>query len=244
MMEKNYKNIFETKIKPVLVYVGTIGAILSSIAYIAMVCVLIFGFTARNFVQTLVFAIINGVAGVIIMQMLKIQGQDFAKKIPENEEILKEYYNTKTKDKKIHSMKYFWIKTTISDVISKGLSIVFSTACIIYIIIQGSDDYVLLLLAFVNLVMFFCFGIISLAKAYDFFNEQHMVYVKEQLKIYKEEEAMKEKTLKKAITPSESTESFRDFLKQNNKEIVAAYYGFSPYENISSNEDVTYYKEN
>lgn len=200
-MDKNIdKNLFESKIKPLLVYVGTFGAVLTSVAYVALICVLIFGFSARNFSQTLVFAIINGVVGVIIMQMLKIQGQDFAKKLPENEIILSEYYNTKTKDKKIHSMKYFWIKTIISDIVSKGISIVFSSAGIIYIVVQGSEDYVLLLLAFVNLVMFLCFGIISLAKAYDFFNNQHMAYVKEQLRIYKESENIAEEDINNDYT--------------------------------------------
>ena len=122
------------------------------------------------------------------MQMLKVQGQDFAKQLPENVPILEEYYNTKTKDKKFHSMKYFWIKTVITDTLSKGISIVISTAGIIYIVIAGSEDYVLLLLAAVNLIMFACFGLLSLNKAYDFFNNQHMVYVKEQLRLYKEEQ--------------------------------------------------------
>ena len=185
------KNLFESKIKPLLVYVGTFGAVLTSVAYVALICVLIFGFSARNATQTLVYALINGIIGVIIMQMLKIQGIDFAKKIPENEQILIEYYNTKTKDKKIHSITYFWIKSILTDVISKGISIIISTAGIIYIVIQGSEDYTLLLLAFVNLLMFICFGMLSLSKAYDFYNNQHIVYVKEQLRIYKEEQDAK-----------------------------------------------------
>lgn len=186
-METN-KNFFEAKIKPILTYIGTIGAALMSVAYVILVCIMIFGFSAHNAVQTIVFAVINGIVGLMIMQMLKVQGQDFAKQLPENIPILEEYYNTKTKDKKFHSMKYFWIKTVITDTLSKGISIVVSTAGIIYIVIAGSDDYVLLLLAAVNLIMFACFGLLSLSKAYDFFNNQHMVYVKEQLRLYKEEE--------------------------------------------------------
>lgn len=186
-METN-RNFFEAKIKPILTYIGTIGAALMSVAYVILVCIMIFGFSAHNAVQTLIFAIINGIVGLMIMQMLKVQGQDFAKQLPENIPILEEYYNTKTKDKKFHSMKYFWIKTVITDTLSKGISIVVSTAGIIYIVIAGSDDYVLLLLAAVNLIMFACFGLLSLSKAYDFFNNQHMVYVKEQLRLYKEEQ--------------------------------------------------------
>lgn len=184
---------FETKIKPALLYVGTIGAGLTSIAYIALVCILIFGFLGHNMLQTIVFAVINAVIGFTIMQMLKIQGQDFAKTLPENVPILAAYHQAQTKDKKFRSMRYYWTKTLISDAFTKALTIAFTTIGIIYIVIQGSQDYTLLLMAFVNLVMFFCFGLISLSKTYDFFNNEHMAYVQEQLRIYyKQQEAANE----------------------------------------------------
>lgn len=182
-------NFFEKRIKPALLYIGSIGAALTSVAYVALVCILIFGFLAHSATQTLVFAIINAIIGLIIMQFLKVQGQDFAKSIPSNKVILDEYYRTRTKDKKLHSIKYFWVKTIITDLITKGISIAFTTIGIIYIVITGSQDYTLLILAFVNLVMFFCFGLLSLSKAYDFFNNEHMAYVQEQLRLYKEQEA-------------------------------------------------------
>ena len=84
-------------------------------------------------------------------------------------------------------MKYFWIKSTITDVCSKGFSILFSTAAVVYIIIEGSDDYTLYLMAFVNILMFICFGLLAMVKAYDFFNNNHIPYVKEQIRLYKEE---------------------------------------------------------
>ena len=58
---------FESKIKPALLYVGTIGAVLTSNAYVALVCILIFGFMGHNLLQTIVFAIINAVIGFTIM---------------------------------------------------------------------------------------------------------------------------------------------------------------------------------
>lgn len=48
-------------------------------------------------------------------------------------------------------------------------------------VIQGSNDYNLLFLAIVNLLMFVCFGFISLVNAYDFYNNNHVPYMKEQL---------------------------------------------------------------
>jgi hypothetical protein len=51
------------------------------------------------------------------------------------------------------------------------------------LVIQGSNDYNLLFLAVVNLLMFVCFGFISLVNAYDFYNNKHVPYMKEQLGI-------------------------------------------------------------
>ena len=50
------KNTFETKIKPVLSYVGAIGAGLMCIAYVIVVFVLIHGFKATVIFNTLLFA--------------------------------------------------------------------------------------------------------------------------------------------------------------------------------------------
>ena len=155
------KSFFEKKIQPILQYVGVIGAILMSIMYIITVVILIIGFKAQSIQNTVVFAIINAIVGLIIMQFLKIQGISFAKNIPENTEIIKQYYSTKTRDKKIQSIKYYWTTSLIKDLVFKGLSIAFTTAGIIYIVIVGSNDYNLLLLAFVNLILFICFGLLA-----------------------------------------------------------------------------------
>ena len=176
------KSFFEKKIQPILQYVGVIGAILMSIMYIITVVILIIGFKAQSIQNTIVFAIINAIVGLIIMQFLKIQGISFAKNLPENIEIVKQYYNTKTKDKKIQSIKYYWTSSLIKDFISKGLSIAFTTAGIIYIVIVGSNDYTLLLLALANLILFICFGLLALNNAYEFYNNKHVPYMQEMIK--------------------------------------------------------------
>ena len=187
------RNLFETKIKPMLIYIGSIGAGLTSIAYIIMVCVLLFGFNSTtDLVNTLLFAIINAVFGLLILQFLKVQGTSFAKDIPENKEVLAQYYATKTKDKKFHSIKYYWITSVTKDIIAKGVSIFISTCCVIYIVIQGSENYTLLLLAAVNLILFISLGLLGLSNAYDFYNNQHINYIKDQLrKLNEESEAEK-----------------------------------------------------
>ena len=176
------KSFFEKKIQPILQYVGVIGAILMSIMYIITVVILIIGFKAQSIQNTIVFAVINAIVGLMIMQFLKIQGISFAKNLPENIEIIKQYYNTKTKDKKIQSIKYYWTSSLIKDFISKGLSIAFTTAGIIYIVIVGSNDYTLLLLALANLILFICFGLLALNNAYEFYNNKHVPYMQEMIK--------------------------------------------------------------
>ena len=192
-------NYFEQKIKPILLYVGTIGAILMSIGYIILMFVLVLGFKATtDLTQSLVFAGVNAIVGFIIMQFLKVQGVDFAKNIDSNEETIKEYNKVVCKQldkkkKKMHTMTHFWTKTVITDLLTKIITVAITTAGIIYIVVEGSNDYNMLLLSVVNLLLFACFGLLSLVKAYDFYNNQYIPYVKEAIKKYNEDEEERQK---------------------------------------------------
>lgn len=182
------KTTLEKKILPVLNYVGIIGAAIMVVAYIIAVFVLIRGFKAEALMHTTIFGCVNAATGFVIMQFLKIQGVSFAKMLPENQEIIKEYYKTKTKDKKPHSIKFFWTTSVIKDVITKCATLSTTTIGLIYIVVQGSNDYNLLFLAIVNLLMFMCFGFISLVNAYDFYNNNHVPYMVGKLNEAKEAE--------------------------------------------------------
>lgn len=181
------KTVFEKKIKPILQYIGAIGAVLMSIMYIVCVVILIVGFKAQTILNVTIFAIVNALVGLIIMQFLKIQGISFAKNIPENKEILDKYYSTKTKDKKYRSINFYWATSLIKDILLKGISVIASSVGLIYIVIQGCNDYTLLLLALVNLVMFICFGLLALNQAYEFYNNRHIPYILHQLEINKDD---------------------------------------------------------
>ena len=172
---------FETKIKPILTYVGAIGAVLTSIAYVLLILVLINGFEIEQGPQVLTFAIVNGAVGLIIANLLKYQGLSFAKNLPENEEIVKAYYSTKTKDKKNHGLGYFWTTSLIKDILFKGCTITASTCGVLYIVIVGCGDWNLMLMAIVNLILFTCFGLLALNKAYDYYNNVFVNYMKEKL---------------------------------------------------------------
>lgn len=171
------KTTLEKKILPILNYVGIIGAAIMVVAYIIAVFVLIRGFKAEALMQTTIFGCVNAATGFVIMQFLKIQGVSFAKMLPENQRVIKEYYNTKTKDKKPHSITFFWTTSVIKDVVMKCATLSATTIGLIYIVVQGSNDYNLLFLAIVNLLMFMCFGFISLVNAYDFYNNNHVPYM-------------------------------------------------------------------
>ena len=173
----------EKRLINILKYVGIIGAAICSVAYIVVVLVLIQGFKAENTTQTVSFALVNAVVGFIILTFLKIQGESFAKSLPENKAISDAYYAAQTKDKKYHSMKYFWITSTIKDILTKVLSVFASTFGIIYIVIVGSNDWNLLLLALVNLLLFISFGLLGLEKSYEFYNTRMIPYMQHQLEM-------------------------------------------------------------
>lgn len=178
-MEKH--DFFKEKILPVLNYIGAIGALITSIAYIILVIIMIFGFKAEKVLNTTVFACVNAGVGFVIMQFLKYQGIRFAENLEDNQAILKLYRESKTKDKKNHSLRFFWITSVIKDVFIKCLTLALTTIGLIYIIIEGSKDLNLIWLSIVNLFMFISFGLLALEKAYKYFNSTYIEYIKEQL---------------------------------------------------------------
>lgn len=125
--------------------------------------------------------------------MLKVQGIDFAKQLPENKKILDQWSTKRIKKRRTHSLTFYWVKSTIGDAICKVISVAVTTAGIIYIVVEGSNDYNMLLLSAVNLIMFLCFGFISLVKAYDFFNTMHIPFIKEKLLALAENKQMSNK---------------------------------------------------
>lgn len=167
----------QEKLINLLKYIGIMGASICSFAYIIVVVVLIQGFKVEQTAQTIIFAVVNAIVGFIIMQFLKVQGEQFAKNKAENKPIIEEYYNSKTKDKKLHSMKYYWITSVLKDIFTKVVTVFISTVGIVYIVVVGSNDWNLLMLAFVNLLLFICFGLLALNNAYEFFNNRHIPYM-------------------------------------------------------------------
>lgn len=188
------QNFFEKRIRPVLLYVGSIVAAVMAIAYVIAVFVLIQGFKASTILNTTIFSIVTAIIGFCIMQMLKIQGQSFAENIPENKELRTAYLNTQPKEKKFKSLLHYWVTSTISDIIVKCVSLAITSIGVVYLVIEGSGNYNMLFLALVNLLMFAGFGMVSLVNTYDFYNESYVPYMKNKIK---EAEEKHEQELKK-----------------------------------------------
>lgn len=207
---------FENKLKPILLWMGTIVSGIMSIAYIIIVFVLVEGFQAKALLQTTIFSIITAIIGFCIMQMLKIQGQTFAKNNPENKKVLDDYtkivLNKSTeKEKRKMSIKSYWISSTIIDFIIKCGTLVLTSVGMVYIMIEGSKDYSLLLLAVVNLLMFAGFGFISLVKTYDFYNDQYVPYMQDKIAA--------NTTLSETKTSQVTNISIEQVTSENNTEI-------------------------
>lgn len=171
------------KIKNVLLWVGTIGAAITSIAYLAIIIVLIIGLESQlEMEQMLLVSILGALTGLSITFMLRGQGVAFAKNEPGSKEIMQTYYrslNKHRKPKSLHTIKWHVITQSIKDIVIKASSVAISTYFSIFIIVEGSGDAGLIGIAVASLSMFICFGVLAMAKAYDYYLEEHLEAVKE-----------------------------------------------------------------
>lgn len=173
----------ERKIRESLKYIASVGALLTIIAYISLVVVLIVGFEKKfQFESTLLFSTINAIFGLIVMLLLREQGITFAKSNENNKKIMEDYHeaiNKKKKQKKLRTIKSYRLIKALIDLITKSITVLIMSFFVVYIIIEGQNDWSLMLLAVVNILMFVSFGLLSLEKAYNFYNEEHIAAIKE-----------------------------------------------------------------
>ena len=179
------------KVKNILLYTGSIGAIISAVAYIIITVVLVLGFeTQMEMDKQILFSVIGAVDGLLITLMLRSQGIALAKNEDESKKIMAEYYqviNKTKKSKKLHTINYYYIKDFIIDIFTKAGIIALTTSLMLYIFMDGSGDYGLIGLAISNILMFACFGIIALSKFYSLYIEQHIPVIKERIIRIKDE---------------------------------------------------------
>ena len=177
----------------ILNYTGAIGALISAIAYIITVVVLIIGFeTEMEFDQLITFAILGAITGLLISNLLRMQGVALARSEPESREVMREYLEAKNAKKKLKSLHAIGWHVGIGitkDIIFKATSVAASTYFAIDVFIKGNGDFGLLGMAITNLLLFICFGLMSLAKAYEYYTTEHLSAIRAKTKYLKQKNA-------------------------------------------------------
>ena len=103
--------------------------------------------------------------------LLRYQGKKYAE--IENEELCKAYYNKRVREVKYVSFNKWMTLQTFKDAVIKGGGTAFSIFGLIYISVEGSKNPIQLLLTLITLVLFACFGLMSMNSAYErFYNVQ------------------------------------------------------------------------
>ena len=171
------------KIEKLLLYVGSVGAVISALAYLIIIVVLVIGIQVRmESSQLLVISIAGGLAGLMITNMLRTQGVALAANTEESKEVMNAYHRAinKTKSvKTLRTIKFHMIKELITDILTKVLTIAASTYFMASIFMEGNGDFSLIGLALSNILMFISFGILALRKAYKYYSEEHLAAIRE-----------------------------------------------------------------
>lgn len=132
----------------------------------------------------IIFAVVNALIGILINVLLRYQGQKYAE--VENEELCTKYYNKRAKEKTYMSMTLWMTLKTIQDFIIKGGTTAFSIFGIVYISVTGSKNPIQILMTVATLILFACFGLISMNSAYMRFYNVQVPYM--QLKLEEREQ--------------------------------------------------------
>src|SRR5690554_1504090 len=180
----NKKQFYE-RIKDVLTYTGIALAVIAGIAYLIIIYILVFGFNIHyNREQLVAFLLLGGAVGVLINIAMRIQGIDFAKLTPKAKQVMEELtkLSGSSDDVKIRPMWVMFVTTILKDIIVKGGTIGLSLYFVIDISYQGLGEEKYFYLAFANLLLYFGLGLLSMSKAYDYYLESHIPYMKQKIK--------------------------------------------------------------
>lgn len=146
--------------------IGIVGAILAGIVDLIVVIIFVFGVDIKqDMTSNIIYATINAFIGVLINSLLRYQGQKYAE--IENQEVRRQYYKKKVKKSKKHiSLALYNVIGILKDVFVKGASAAFCVTGIIYLSIQGTHNPIQILITLATLILFACFGLISMNSSY------------------------------------------------------------------------------
>ena len=176
---------FEKRIKPWFTLVGLICTVLLAISYVIGGIILINGLDKELGTQQLVmYAIYNGIMTTMILISMGVQGELWAKDLEENKKLICRLNDLKPKkEKKIHSMAWFWGWEIPKKIILKSGWAVFSTLAVTTIFINGNGDMSLLLLIVVNIILSLGTGLLFCSKAYDYYNNNQVPLLRQKIAI-------------------------------------------------------------
>ncbi len=205
-LQEEKKQRREETFKRLLKRIGFVLAGVSAVVYLSIVYILIKGFeTAIDSDKLLLFLIIGAVAGLSITVSLRIQGIDLAKETKKAVDVMERYTALISKEEtiKVRSINYhFWV-SLIKDILIKGVTIVVSLYFAIEIIITGMQDEKYFLLAFANIFMFLGFGLMALARAFDYYMENHIPYLERKIQLHEEVNKSVKEYIREIDTPVE-----------------------------------------
>lgn len=162
--------------------IGIVGSILAAIADMVFVIIFVVGINIHeDLTSTVIFSVINALIGLLINVLLRYQGKKYAEL--ENPELCSKFYEKKVKETKKHLSMSAWLALqTIKDVVVKGCTSAFSIFGIIYISVQGSKNPIQILITLVTLILFACFGLISMNSSYTRFYNIQIPYMELKIK--------------------------------------------------------------
>lgn len=181
-----------SKFKAILYWSAFIGACAAAIAYILAIWIMVIGLDqGLGTTERLLFSIIGAGAGITINYLLREQGIIIAESEEDSQEIIKEYNqltNKVAKPRKLKTIAYWKVVWTITDIIVKGVLIFGTTLGMMYVFIQGSQDFALMLLAFANLLLMSVLGLLGMNKAYNKYKSEHLPVLSEKIRRLKLDE--------------------------------------------------------
>lgn len=172
--------------------IGVIGAVLAAIADIIFVIIMVIGVKVQAENKAIIiFAVVNAMIGILINFLLRYQGKKYAE--VENEELCEKYYNKQIREKRYMPMGLWMTLNTVKDIVVKGCTTSFSIFGIIYISITGSHNPIQILMTACTLILFACFGLMSMNNAYNRFYNVQVPYMKMKIEEREEEKTSEDK---------------------------------------------------
>ena len=171
-MEEERKDFMAIFAETICKWVGTIGTVLSLIAYIIVIYILTLPASEymREPSQLLWFAILNAGMGLLIAILLGIQGSVFS--VNRHKDLYLQFHKKKAKErKKKVTENGVWIGWTIKTVLTRLVTFAFTTFASWEFMTMAGQDPTLIGLAFANLGLFLSSGMLALNKVYNLYEK-------------------------------------------------------------------------